>query len=118
MKLTFAAALLALPLALAESLKSVVITFPKGTPDSVIIQAKESLVASGGVITHEYHLIKYGINECFSFMKSHSNYGFSGFAAEAPASALQTLSAQDAKYNPNIEEDKVVSAYGDYAAAL
>lgn len=46
MKLTFAAALLALPLALAESLKSVVITFPKGTPDSVIIQAKESLVAS------------------------------------------------------------------------
>lgn len=72
------------------------------------------------ILMHIFHtdLIKYGINECFSFMKSHSNYGFSGFAAEAPASALQTLSAQDAKYNPNIEEDKVVSAYGDYAAAL
>lgn len=47
-----------------------------------------------------------------------SNYGFSGFAAEAPASALQTLSTQDTQYKPNIEEDKVVSAYGDYAAAV
>lgn len=46
MKYFFAAALLALPLALATSLKSVVITFPKGTPDSVITQAKDSLVAS------------------------------------------------------------------------
>lgn len=47
-----------------------------------------------------------------------SNYGSSGFTAEAPASALQSLSTQDAKYNPNIEEDKVVNAYGDYAAAV
>lgn len=47
-----------------------------------------------------------------------SNCGFSGFAAEAPVSALQTLSTQDAQYKPNIEEDKVVSAYGDYAAAV
>ena len=39
-------ALMALPLALAASLKSVVVTFPKGTPDSVITQAKHSLVAS------------------------------------------------------------------------
>lgn len=39
-------ALLTLPLALATSLKSVVVTFPKGTPDSVISQAKHSLVAS------------------------------------------------------------------------
>lgn len=45
MKLTFAA-LLVLPLALAGSLKSVIVTFPKGTPDSVVNQAKVSLVAS------------------------------------------------------------------------
>ncbi|KAJ5836177.1 hypothetical protein N7447_002203 [Penicillium robsamsonii] len=98
MKLTISA-LLVLPLALAASLKSVVITFPKGTPDSVVSQAKASLVASGGVITHEYYLIN-------------------GFAAEAPVSALQTLSTQDTQYKPDIEEDKVVSAYGDYAAAV
>lgn len=45
MKLTFAT-LLVLPLALAGSLKSVVVTFPEGTPDSVVNQAKASLVAS------------------------------------------------------------------------
>lgn len=45
MKLTFAT-LLVLPLALAGSLKSVIVTFPKGTPDSVVNQAKVSLVAS------------------------------------------------------------------------
>ncbi|CAP80161.1 hypothetical protein N7519_007611 [Penicillium mononematosum] len=98
MKLTFAT-LLVLPLVLAGSLKSVIITFPKGTPDSVVDQAKACLVASGGVITHEYNLIN-------------------GFAAEAPVNALQTLSTQDTQYKPNIEEDKVVSAYGDYAAAV
>ncbi|KAJ5319392.1 hypothetical protein MYU51_017489 [Penicillium brevicompactum] len=92
-------ALMALPLALAASLKSVVVTFPKGTPDSVITQAKHSLVASGGVITHEYSLIN-------------------GFAAEAPDSALHTLSTQDTKYQPEIEEDKIVNANGEYAAAF
>ncbi|KAJ5874493.1 uncharacterized protein N7529_002923 [Penicillium soppii] len=99
MRYSIAAALLTLPLALTASLKSVVITFPNGTPESVITQAKNSLVASGGVITHEYHLIN-------------------GFAAEAPASALQTLSTQDAKYNPNIEEDKIVNANGEYKAGF
>ncbi|CAI7661773.1 unnamed protein product [Penicillium bialowiezense] len=86
-------ALLTLPLALAASLKSVVVTFPKGTPDSVISQAKHSLVAS----------VRTLIN---------------GFAAEAPDTALQTLSTQDAKYHPEIEEDKVVKANGEYAAAF
>lgn len=54
---------------------------------------------------------------CLSY-NSLSNYGFSGFAAEAPVNALQTLSTQDTQYKPDIEEDKVVSAYGDYAAAV
>jgi hypothetical protein len=38
----------------------------------------------------------------------------SGFAAEAPVNALQTLSTQDAAYKPTIEEDKIVSINGDY----
>lgn len=54
----------------------------------------------------------------FLSYKPLSNYSFSGFAAEAPVSALQTLSTQDTQYKPNIEEDKVVNAYGDYAAAV
>jgi hypothetical protein len=39
---------------------------------------------------------------------------FSGFAAEAPVNALQTLSTQDAAYKPTIEEDKIVTVNGDY----
>jgi hypothetical protein len=61
-------------------------------------------------------LIKYDLD--FHFSPISTNHDSSGFAAEAPASALQTLSTQDAKYNPNIEEDKVVNANGDYAAGF
>jgi hypothetical protein len=48
MKLSLAVILLgALPMVLAAKvLKSVIVTFPKGTPDSVVTQAKDSLVAS------------------------------------------------------------------------
>ncbi|KAJ5792220.1 uncharacterized protein N7503_008198 [Penicillium pulvis] len=96
MKLFSIAFMAMLPLALAaKSLKSVIITFPKGTPSSVITQAKDSLVASGGIITHEYFLIN-------------------GFAAEAPVNALQTLSTESTEYKPVIEEDKVVSANGEF----
>ncbi|KAJ5293291.1 uncharacterized protein N7443_009244 [Penicillium atrosanguineum] len=97
MKLFLFTALLGLlPLALAaKALKSVIVTFPKGTPSGVIDQAKDSIVASGGVITHEYHLIN-------------------GFAADAPVNALQTLSTQDTQYKPEIEEDKIVTINGDY----
>lgn len=47
MKFYFTALLALLPLALAaKSLKSVIITFPKGTPSGVIEQAKDNLKAS------------------------------------------------------------------------
>lgn len=38
--------------------KSVLITYPPETPDSVLSQAKKAIVDAGGVITHEYTLIK------------------------------------------------------------
>ncbi|RHZ64340.1 hypothetical protein CDV55_105824 [Aspergillus turcosus] len=41
-----------LPLALA---KSILVTYPQDTPDSVIKDAQKSIVQSGGRITHEYH---------------------------------------------------------------
>lgn len=46
-----------------------------------------------------------------------SNHQYSGFAADAPDNALESLSTQHAQYKPEIEEDKVVTANGDYAAA-
>lgn len=47
MKLCLSALLGLVPLALAaESLRSVVITYPAGTPEEVMDQAKDSLVAA------------------------------------------------------------------------
>lgn len=42
----------------ADVQKSVLVTYPPETPDSVVSQAKQAVVDAGGVITHEYTLIK------------------------------------------------------------
>ena len=39
--------------------KSVIVTYPDGTPNSVLDQAKKAITDAGGVITHEYNLVKY-----------------------------------------------------------
>lgn len=38
--------------------KSVLVTYPPETPNSVVDQAKKAIVDAGGIITHEYTLIK------------------------------------------------------------
>lgn len=38
--------------------KAVILTYPEGTPDSVMDQAKDAIRTAGGVITHEYKIIK------------------------------------------------------------
>lgn len=38
--------------------KSVIVSYPSETPDSIVDQAKQAIKDSGGVITHEYQLIK------------------------------------------------------------
>ncbi|KAL2809537.1 hypothetical protein BJX63DRAFT_435101 [Aspergillus granulosus] len=81
-------ALALLPLALA---KSVLITYPKDTPDSVINEAKDSIRKAGGTITHEYRLV------------------IKGFAADAPEAAIQEVSTQSTLYKPTIEQDQPVS---------
>ncbi|KAJ5710689.1 hypothetical protein N7488_004845 [Penicillium malachiteum] len=96
MKLFISALMALLPLVMAaKALKSVIVTYPKGTPSGIIDDAKKAIVSAGGIITHEYHL-------------------FNGFAAEAPVNALQTLSSQSTQYKPEIEEDKIVSINGEY----
>jgi hypothetical protein len=50
----------------------------------------------------------------YIYVSSISNHASSGFAAEAPVNALQTLATQDTRYKPDIEEDKVVTANGGY----
>lgn len=38
--------------------KQVIVSYPQDTPDSVVAQAKQAIVDAGGIITHEYQLIK------------------------------------------------------------
>ena len=38
--------------------KAVIISYPDNTPDSVVDQAMDAIKAAGGMITHEYKLIK------------------------------------------------------------
>ncbi|KAJ9295359.1 hypothetical protein DTO271G3_6182 [Paecilomyces variotii] len=80
-----------LPIAQAVSpQKSFIVTYPKDTPESVLTTAKNAITEAGGLITHEYHLIK-------------------GFAAKASASAIENLSTFSSIYSPSIEEDQIVS---------
>ncbi|KAK1772926.1 hypothetical protein QBC33DRAFT_554366 [Phialemonium atrogriseum] len=71
--------------------KSVIITYPADTPNSVLDQAKQAIREGGGVITHEYQLIK-------------------GFAAKVGEKVLDTVTAWGKPYNALIEEDQLVSS--------
>ncbi|TID20164.1 Proteinase inhibitor [Venturia nashicola] len=88
--------LLAGSVAAVAQLKSVIVTFPKGTPDNVVTQAREAVIAAGGVITHDYD----------------KNF-IQGFAATASAKAFDTVNALSSAYNPTIEEDQIISIAHD-----
>jgi hypothetical protein len=70
--------------------RSVIISFPNDTPDSVVEDCKESIRSNGGVITHEYNIIK-------------------GFAAKAESSALEFVTTMGSKYSMEMEEDGIVT---------
>lgn len=38
--------------------KAVIISYPDNTPDRIVSQAMDAIKAAGGIITHEYRLIK------------------------------------------------------------
>ncbi|KAF2855291.1 hypothetical protein T440DRAFT_464565 [Plenodomus tracheiphilus IPT5] len=73
--------------------RSVIISWPNETPDHVIEEAKEAIRKAEGEITHEYNIIK-------------------AFAANAPASVLEFVSALSDVYKCEIEEDGVVTTQG------
>ncbi|KAI9845653.1 MAG: hypothetical protein M1837_004627 [Sclerophora amabilis] len=94
MRLPFPSLLVALfavaAFACPDQKKAVLVSYSNDTPDSVLSQAKDAIIKAGGVITHEYSLFK-------------------GFAATAPAKALEAIKVAGSQYNPVVEEDQVVS---------
>ncbi|KFA64356.1 hypothetical protein S40285_02918 [Stachybotrys chlorohalonatus IBT 40285] len=85
-------ALALIPSALAVGqTKSAIVWFEDpSTPDSVINEAKNSIIAAGGKITHVYNIIK-------------------GFAVVAPETALASVQALGDGHSIRVEEDEVVS---------
>ncbi|KAI9785515.1 MAG: hypothetical protein M1839_009256 [Geoglossum umbratile] len=73
--------------------KSVVVVYEPNTPDSIVQQAKDAIVAAGGMITHEYSFI-------------------SGFAARTTTEVVNSIMALGAQYNFAVEDDQVVHAVG------
>ncbi|KAI1438589.1 hypothetical protein GGR50DRAFT_369525 [Xylaria sp. CBS 124048] len=73
----------------AVATKDVIVTFPAETPNDVVSRAMEDIRNAGGVITHEYKLLK-------------------GFAAKAPQKILEAVTAWSSEYHAVIEEDQIV----------
>ncbi|KAF2491828.1 hypothetical protein BU16DRAFT_530257 [Lophium mytilinum] len=81
-------------LAMAKApLKSVIVSYPDSTPNSVLDKAKSAIVEAGGIITHEYNIIK-------------------AFACNAPTAVLENVQAWGNEYNALVEEDSVVTTFG------
>ncbi|WPH00976.1 Hypothetical protein R9X50_00381000 [Acrodontium crateriforme] len=94
MRVTITFLLVALLAALAMAVapqSPVIVSYPEDTPNSVIQEAMEAIKKAGGVITHEYSLIK-------------------GFAAKASAKMIETVQAMGSEHQVLIEQDQVVNA--------
>ncbi|RMD39269.1 hypothetical protein DV735_g5858, partial [Chaetothyriales sp. CBS 134920] len=87
------AAFLAICASAVVQRQSVLVTYPEDTPQSVLDKAIEVVKSTGGIVTHEFKLIK-------------------GFAAQASETALETIKALGDEYIPVIENDSVVSIDG------
>lgn len=92
--------------------KSVIISFPNDTPDHIVEEAKEGIRKAKGVITHEYseylqqaHRRKHRTDVWPDIIK--------GFAAHAPASALEFVTTMGEQYKVEIEEDGIVTTQGE-----
>ncbi|KIV98629.1 hypothetical protein, variant [Verruconis gallopava] len=82
--------LVAIAAAATQPQKSVIMTWSSDTPSHIIDQAKEAILKAGGIITHEYRILK-------------------GFAATASAKTFEMVSTLSTEYPPSIEEDQVVT---------
>jgi len=82
--------LLATSVSAVAQQKSVIVSFPNDTPAHVLDQAKAAVLAAGGVITHEYKIIK-------------------AFACTASSKAFDTVNELSVGFNPVIEEDQIVT---------
>ncbi|KAF2145891.1 uncharacterized protein K452DRAFT_283188 [Aplosporella prunicola CBS 121167] len=87
-------ALLATCALAAAPKRSVLVTYPIGTPEDVVTKAMNKVIELNGEITHKFKLIP-------------------GFTANAPVKALEEVKTLGTKYPALIEEDQEVHALDD-----
>ncbi|RMZ04148.1 hypothetical protein D0860_06514 [Hortaea werneckii] len=75
----------------ADSDRQVIVSYPKGTPQNIMDEAMAEIKKAGGMIEHEYSLIK-------------------GFVATGPAKIFETVKTMGEGHNVLVEEDKDVHA--------
>ncbi|KAL8696913.1 MAG: hypothetical protein Q9224_002557 [Gallowayella concinna] len=76
--------------ALASAQRQVLVTYPQDTPPSMVEKAKEAVLATGGIVTEEYSLIK-------------------SFAATVSSEFLETINTLSSSHKPIVEDDKMVT---------
>ncbi|KAL8807018.1 MAG: hypothetical protein Q9182_000999 [Xanthomendoza sp. 2 TL-2023] len=74
----------------ASAQRQVLVTYSQDTPLSVVEKAKEAVLATGGIITEDYSLIK-------------------SFAATVSSEVLETINALSSSHKPIVEDDTVVT---------
>ncbi|GAB7366090.1 hypothetical protein MBLNU230_g7655t1 [Neophaeotheca triangularis] len=87
---TLVSLLAAFAMATQDNKKSVIVSYDKDTPSSVMETAMEHIRQAGGVITHEYTIIK-------------------GFAADTSAEALENVQTMGNDHSVVIEDDQPMS---------
>lgn len=106
-------AFLSLVAAAAQPQKSVIISWPSDTPNHIIDAAKAEILKAGGVITHEYHILKYVQRLCAVDVVRQIPQRLTliarGIAATGTAKVFEFISTMDTRYEPRIEEDQVVT---------
>lgn len=88
---------------------SVIVSFDDpNTPDSVVFTARQKIIDDGGMITHDYRIIKLVslFLPCFADA-NHISRGFSAIAFEKSLEMVQTFGSD---HSIRVEEDQVVTA--------
>ncbi|KEF51292.1 uncharacterized protein A1O9_12642 [Exophiala aquamarina CBS 119918] len=88
--ITVLLALITAGLARPAALKTVIVSYPNDTPSSVVDKAIEEVINAGGIVTHEYSLIK-------------------GFSAKVSDSMIDTINTLTENYTPLVELDNIVT---------
>jgi hypothetical protein len=105
----------AVAMAVAPKLYSVIISFPKNTPDHVVESAKDMVRANKGKITHEYSkfpplsLARGWQRELTSALVDI----IQGFAADIAEAAIVSIQSMNAEYPALVEGDGIMTTQED-----